>query len=67
MVAVIEGSLDKVISDDGDSSHELDHSINEANVALITKARIIESKSWHDKISEKYTLIIASLRRDLIC
>ena len=52
-MAIIEGSLDKVMSDDGDRGHELEHGIHEANVTLITKARIIESKSWHDKISEK--------------
>ena len=50
--AILEGSLDKIISDEGDSSHELEHRICKANVTLITEARIIKSKGWHIKNSE---------------
>ena len=57
MVAIIVGSLDKVISDDGDSSHELEHSIHKADVTFITEARIIKSKTWHGKISENKDLL----------
>ena len=45
---MLEGSGDKIISDDRDSKHELQHTIHKTNIDLVSEARIVESKSWHD-------------------
>ena len=48
MVGMLEGSGDKIISDDRDSKHELQDTVHKTDIALISEARIIESKAWHD-------------------
>ena len=53
MEVTFERSLKEVISDNGYRSHELQHRVNKTNIAFQTKARIIQSKTLHDKKSEK--------------
>ena len=50
---MLEGSQNKIISDDRDSKHELQHTIHKTDIALVSKARIVESEAWHDENSEK--------------